>query len=119
MNYYVKYLNTFIFVDGSNRAGVNLMKIAFDESLTWEQSDISPDTMHILPVNFNLENKNMLSHLITMVSKEYLAIPEEYTKVITSLRTAYSKELSLDKQATSYNDSFDALRLSLKGYNIE
>jgi hypothetical protein len=33
-----------------------------------------------------------------MVSKGYLAIPEEHDKVITSLRTAYAKELSLDKE---------------------
>jgi hypothetical protein len=27
-------------------------------------------------------------------------------------------DYSLDKEQTSYNDLFDALRLSLKGYNI-
>ena len=29
-----------------------------------------------------------------------------------------AKEYSLDKEQTSYNDLFDGLRLSLKGYNI-
>jgi hypothetical protein len=53
-----------------------------------------------------------------MVSKGYLAIPEKHDKLITSLRTAYAKEYSLDKEQTSYNDSLDALRLSLKGYSI-
>jgi hypothetical protein len=43
----------------------------------------------------------------------------KYDKLITNLRTAYAKELSLDKEQTSYSDSLDALRLSLKGYNIE
>lgn len=28
-------------------------------------------------------------------------------------------DYSLDKEQTSYNDLLDALRLSLKGYNIE
>jgi hypothetical protein len=54
-----------------------------------------------------------------MVSKGYLAIPSKYEKLITSLRTAYAREYSLHKEQTSYDDSLDALRLSLKGYNIK
>ncbi len=53
-----------------------------------------------------------------MIDREYLEIPEKYEKLIISLRTARAKEYSLDKEATSYNDSLDALRLSLKAYNI-
>lgn len=75
--------------------------------------------MKVIPVNFGTEHKQLLSHLHVMVTKWYLAIPEKYDKLITSLRTAYAKELTLDKELTSYNDSLDALRLSLKGYNIE
>jgi hypothetical protein len=60
----------------------------------------------------------MLSNLRAVVTKEYLAIPARYDKLITSLRTAYANELSLDKQLTSYDDLLDAHRLSLKGYNI-
>jgi hypothetical protein len=74
--------------------------------------------MKIIPVNFQSEHKKMLSHLHVMVKKNYLAIPKEHEKLITSLRTAYATEYKLDKQQTSYNDSLDALRLSLKGYNI-
>lgn len=54
-----------------------------------------------------------------MVSKGYLAIPEKYDKLLTSLRTAYAAELNLRKDQTSYDDLLDALRLSLKGYEIE
>jgi hypothetical protein len=32
-----------------------------------------------------------------MINKEYLVIPEEYDKLIVSLRTAQAKEYSLDK----------------------
>jgi len=60
----------------------------------------------------------MLSHLYLMINKGYLAIPESNDKVITSLRTSYAQELTLDKEQTSYDDSLDALRLSLKGYSI-
>jgi hypothetical protein len=39
--------------------------------------------------------------------------------VSTSLRTAYAKEYSLDKEQTSYNDSLDALRLACKMYKMK
>jgi hypothetical protein len=75
--------------------------------------------MKILPTNFTKDHKTMLSHLHTMISKGYIAIPKQFEKLITSLRTAWANEYSLDKEATSYNDLLDALRLSLKGYHIE
>jgi len=46
-------------------------------------------------------------------------LPEKHDKLITGLRTAYAKELDLDKNQTSYDDLLDGLRLSLKGYSIE
>ena len=116
---YRKHWNTLFYVDGANRAAVNLMKVAFDESLNWETNDVSPEIMKIIPVNFTTEHKQMLSHLHVMISKNYLAIPKQFEKLITSLRTAYAREYSLDKEQTSFNDSLDALRLSLKGYNIK
>ena len=61
----------------------------------------------------------MLSNLHAIVSKRYLAINQEHDKLITSLRTAYAEELNLKKEQTSYDDLLDALRLALKGYNIE
>jgi hypothetical protein len=54
-----------------------------------------------------------------MIDREYLAVPEQYEKLIISLRTAQAKEYSLDKEHTSYDDLLDALRLSLKGYNVK
>ena len=59
------------------------------------------------------------SNLHAMVSKSSLAIEEKHDKLITSIRTAYAEELNLKKEQTSYSDLFDALRLSLKGYQIE
>ena len=53
-----------------------------------------------------------------IVSKEYLAIPKEYDKLVIALRTANSTELSLDKERTSYSDSLDALRLACKMYKM-
>jgi hypothetical protein len=53
-----------------------------------------------------------------MISKGYLAIEEKHDKLITSLRTVYAEELNLKKEQTSYSDLLDALRLALKGYQI-
>ena len=61
----------------------------------------------------------MDARLYSMITKEYLAIPEKHDKLLTSLRTAYSEELNLKKEQTSYDDLLDGLRLSLKGYNFE
>ena len=100
---------------------LNLLKIRWQESLTWEKTiDYGRNSnIKIRPINFSTEHKNMLSNLHAVVTKRYLPIPEKYDKLITSLRTAYANEYSLDKKETSYDDLIDALRLSLRGYTIE
>lgn len=112
-------MNTLFFVDGSNRAMVNLLKIRWDEPLTWETSQSFGPNTKIRPVNFSTEHRNMLSNLHAMISKGYLSIEEKHDKLLTSLRTAYAEELNLKKEQTSYSDLLDGLRLSLKGYHIE
>ena len=42
--------------------------------------------MKVLPVSFAAEHKQMLSHLAMMISKEYLCIPQEFDKLIISLK---------------------------------
>jgi hypothetical protein len=98
---------------------VNALKIRWVESLDWEIGDASPELMKIIPVNFNTEHKNMLGNLHAVVSKGYLVIDPKFDKLLTSLRTAYANEYFLDNEQTSYADILEALRLSLKGYNIE
>jgi hypothetical protein len=44
---------------------------------------------------------------------------DKFDKLITSLRTAVDNDGTLDKEATSYNDIFDAFRLALKFYHFE
>jgi hypothetical protein len=112
-------MNSYIWVDGANRAFINLLKVAFDESLNWEKQNITPNSMKVLPVNFGTEHKQMLSHLAVCVSKGYLCIPSKYDKLVMSLRTAWANELSLDKEQTSYSDSLDALRLSCKMFRMK
>ena len=95
------------------------MKVVFGESPDYDYQSVSFDTMEIIPVNFSTDHKNMLSHLYMMINDNMLAIPEKYDKLITSLRTAWAEELSLDKKETTYDDLLDALRLALKGFNFE
>ncbi len=66
---YRDYWNTLFYVDGANRGAVNLMKVAFDESLNWDTKDVSPEIMKIIPVNFTTEHKQMLSHLHVIINK--------------------------------------------------
>ena len=78
--------------------------------------------MKIVPVNFNKEHKAMLGHckMILEQNPGKIAInPEKFDKLITSLRTAVDNDGILDKEATSYNDIFDAFRLALKFYHFQ
>ena len=54
-----------------------------------------------------------------MITKGYLCIPKQYDKLYIALRTAYSTELSLDKERSLYNDLTDAFRLSCKMYKMK
>ena len=112
------WMNTFFFIDGSNRAMVNLLKIKWSESLSWEDKQSFGPNTRIRPINFSTEHRDMLSNLHAIITKSYLAINEKHDKLITSLRTAYAEELNLKKEQTSYSDLLDALRLALKGYQI-
>ena len=62
------------------------------------------------------EHKQMLARLHMLVNKEYLAMSQQFDKLIISLRTGYAKEYSLHKEQSSYSDSLDALRLACKMY---
>jgi hypothetical protein len=78
--------------------------------------------MKIIPVNFNAEHKTMLGHCKMLLENDggCIAInPNRYDKLITALRTAVDNDGALDKEATSYNDIFDAFRLALKFYHYE
>jgi hypothetical protein len=78
--------------------------------------------MKIVPVNFKSEHKAMLGHckMILEDDRGKIAInPDRFDKLITSLRTAVDIDGTLDKEATSYNDIFDAFRLALKFYHYE
>jgi hypothetical protein len=45
--------------------------------------------------------------------------PGKFDKLVTALRTAVDNDGVLDKEATSYDDMFDAFKLALKFYHYE
>jgi hypothetical protein len=78
--------------------------------------------MTVVPVNFAKEHKDMIAHCRNLMSNGLIQIPppkERFDKLITSLRTAVDVEGTLDKEATSYPDIFDAFRLAMKYYHFE
>jgi hypothetical protein len=54
-------MSTVYFIDGSNRAIVNLLKIRWQESLYWEKrTDFGHNSnIRIRPISFNSEHRNM------------------------------------------------------------
>lgn len=108
--------NLWWFVDGSNRAAVNECKSKFGESLDWNRSEnVSPESNIVIPVSFAKEHKQMLEHTYQLLTKQKLAIPSKFDRLILSLKTAYANEWNLDKNVSVHNDDLDALRLLLKG----
>ena len=101
------------FIDGSNAGFINEVKVLFGESTRWKKAeDVSLNSYNIIPVNFRT-HEQMLRKTSSFLSKGCIAIPKEYDKLITSLRTAQATEWNLNKEDTVNDDSLDALRLLL------
>jgi hypothetical protein len=112
--------NLWWFVDGANRGAVNECKSKYGESLDWTKSeDVNPEDNFIIPVSFQKEHRLMLQNTYQLLTKHNLAIPYDYQKLISALRTAWAIEFDLDKSQTLEDDHLDALRLLLKGVKFE
>jgi hypothetical protein len=112
---------TKIYVDGSQPGFIRSLKIALNEDSEYEKHDkIDPGyLMKVIPIPFVREHVKMLSHTRTLLEDRFMAIhPTKFQKLITSLHTAVDNEGKLDKNSTSYNDIFDAFRLSLQLYEF-
>lgn len=66
-----------------------------------------------------MQHKNMISVRIStlFLSKQKIAIPSKFDKLIPSLKTAYTStgNFDLDKEISVNSHHIDALRLLLKG----
>jgi hypothetical protein len=127
-----KYQLDKIYIDGAtNPSFIKSLKLQIDEDADYEKviaryraerwGDSWSKDMKIVPVNFNKEHKAMLGHCKMILEQEpaKIAINPIFNKLITALRTAMDNDGILDKEATSYNDIFDAFRLALKFYRFQ
>jgi hypothetical protein len=121
-----------VYVDGANPSFIRSLKLQIGEESDYDKviaryrseklgigSSNWSQNMRIVPVNFNTEHKAMLGHCKMLLESEggRIAIdPDRFDKLITALRTAVDNDGTLHKEATSYNDIFDAFRLALKFY---
>ena len=120
-----------IFVDGANPSFIAALKDKVDEDPEYDKViqyykhnypsvydlQFLEQNMFVIPVAFNKEHKHMLAHCKVMLEyrQGMVAIHPRFNKLITALRTAVEKgDGSLDKDATSFDDCFDAFRLSLQ-----
>jgi len=111
------FFNVWFLCDASNAGVINQMKIRWGENIHWQKvEDVHPQNAKIIPVAFSVSHKQMLSHLHSLVSKGLIAIDPKYDKLITSLKTAWANEQSLDKKQTSYDDLLDGARLATKAF---
>lgn len=107
--------NLWFYIDGSGRSLINEAKVMFNESIRWDkEKDVKHYSSKIIPINFVTEHRKLLEHCHYLVSKGRVAIPKEYTNLITSLRTAWAEEWNLNKDESVANDHLDALRLALR-----
>jgi len=112
--------NCWVYIDGSARSLITALKVAFNENVDYERAeDVSPHHNRILPINFVQEHKFLLQNLYNLISDNYVCIPQSMEKVIISLKSAVANEYSLDKSQSSYNDTLDALRLSMRPYKFK
>jgi hypothetical protein len=117
-----------IYIDGSNPSFIRALKIQIGEDEEYEEIIKEAKSrkrnyefsMDVVPVSFSTEHKSMLGNCKMLLEREggYIAINPKFDKLITSLRTAVENDGILDKEATSYDDVFDAFRLALHFYRL-
>jgi hypothetical protein len=119
-----RYERTKVFVDASNPAIVTGIKRKLGKRTDYEEQISYPKKHHsdpiywmqVLPVSFNPEYKEMLGNTKMLIERGLVAINPRFNKLITALRTTIEQGGVLDKASTSYNDTFDAFRLSMRLY---
>ncbi len=77
--------------------------------------------MKIIPCAFGSDGPSMLAHLSNLLDSpdNLIAIPPQFTKLITALKGATSVEYRLLKEDSPYNDLTDAMRLACKFFTLE
>jgi hypothetical protein len=117
-----------VYVDGSNPEYIRALKLELggerldyhEELAELKKNNMDIDTWgpKVMPVNFSTEHKELLGRVKHFVDSEFVSIPPKFDKLTIALRTATAYDWTLDKESTSFPDTLDAFRLSLKGYKI-
>ena len=130
LNLLQKYHVHKFYVDGANPEFIQSLKYQIGETsspLIYNQYIENAKKRHVpleqimkvIPVYFSTEHRSMLEHCKMMLEEGRLMIHPSFDKLITALRTAVENgEGRLDKDATSYDDVFDAFRLAMKYYKF-
>jgi len=80
------------------------------------------DSLFIVPIPFNPENKNMLNHTQRMISETeddgtaIVGMHPSFEDLIVSCRSAYVENEKLNKEKGAFADSFDSLLMNLYRY---
>jgi terminase large subunit-like protein len=107
-----------VYIDGANPSFIKSLKLQIGEEADYDKviaryktegfgDDAAVKDMKIVPVKILEDDRHKLA-----------INPDKFDKLITALRTAVDNDGALDKEATSYNDIFDAFRLALKFYHF-
>lgn len=113
-----------IYVDGANPEVVRPIKQGLNERIDYEKQianlklrhpkylDLSK-FMHIVPVSFRENGREMLGWTKQCLDNGWVAIHPDFHKLLVSLRTAQATDSLLSKSEMSHNDIFDAFRMCL------
>ena len=117
---------TKVFTDSSNPSLIRALKMAIGEKAKYGDIEkkelerkIYRGNMIICPVPFNVKSREMMYSLKELVDNGLLVIHERQRNVIDCMKSAYVINEKLDKERTSHDDLFDALRLSINNYPID
>jgi hypothetical protein len=133
LEYGVSFQNSSrIFVDAANTSFIRSLTGMLGEHIDYldqierlkknnpgivDKDSLVMNNMFLIPVAFNKEGKNMLSHVKLLMERKGVAIHPRFNKLLIALRTATENgEGKLDKDAASHDDLYDAWRMSLERY---
>jgi hypothetical protein len=116
---------TKVFTDSSNPSLIRSLKRAIGEKEKYGDIEkkelerkIYRGDMVICPVPFNTKAREMMYSLKELVDNGLLVIHERQRNVIDCMKSAVVVNEKLNKEMTSHDDLFDALRLSINNYPI-
>jgi hypothetical protein len=108
-----------LIVDGSNVNFIKTMKHMLNENMEYEKEKPEDGIYkRVRPINFGTTHRALLSNMIELVAKGYVAIDPRFENLLNQLRVAQmDANLSLIKKPLTL-DLVDAFRLSLFGFQI-